>query len=1134
MLGSGRHGTIGATMIDRMTAAVLALILLACSLCAPASAQSDSGQIRIVVDDGATKQPLELARVLLDGPVITSEVTGKNGQVRFTEVPDGIYRARIFKSGYQPVTSENFEVVNGRSVMVTVLLAGQTQLHVIGTVTARSSASVSTDAITGDSAQRKLSSDLADALNKLSGVSVSTSSDDSDATQTISLEGQDPSQTQLTLDGIPLNAPGSAGNLGAFATDLFGAASVRSGPQLGGLAGGVNFSTLQPTLSWLSQGSLSTGSNGRYNYSVAESGSLGNLGIALQSVSRLNTGLVDGQLYQDASGLDYVHNGDSTIAGNLVRLRYQAGEAQTITGTFLNSTRATDLVCLRVSGSLPCGYGPGNTAGASTQLYSVNDDALIGATSVSASLFSNDFKTDRDLLARYVNGVASPTGFSIDARSTGYALNATLPAKARHTISIQAYGTSSTNQTTPLVPQAAAYYNGSQRSNFSAVQMSDSIHSSDKLSLSDSVGFNSAGGSSGVLSSLGAVWRPSGKDTLAASYAVGGVAASGGRATILSDPASLRFDCNGNVAYGNAPGDQPGASSSVSTRLSYTRALHAGSLSFSLYRQIQRNVVLPTQVNGSALEALGVISPAYLAAAQQLYDSPAGCNATVPLAASQLYFSTPIGGVERVYEGAAINGYVTLGHLVAQPFYNVTVAKAISNDPRIDNPYSITISGAQLPNVPMQRAGLVLDYKAPGSILEWLADAQYTGKNNPNNLPAYTTFDAGVSAQLRYGTLTVAANNIGNVYSGIFASPQNAVPYVTLGGEAIATTARPLTPRSYTFTYAVKFGPGARGSTQTGAAFQPRERGGFGGPGGSGPGGPGPRGGFRRLFTPLPSSPPSDPFAVSTVASPLCTADGAKAAQHASQELRAVVASIEAAKTARGYPATFAVPAFADLTLTYHGLGTTYALTITPKIAPGSAGRGPGGMRAFAGCMALHLARAQDVQSHGLYAPANAIPFFVPQLQFMPAVGMYIAVHPPQPGQETFRVYQLPNKPPTDPFALLTASATCNGDARNTATQALLELQRYFAHGTAAPSWTIAAHSDRGGTWYDLAPGDPSIVGSLLVCGRVATGTADQLRGRGFGGETLPELNYAASLGLYLVRPARPPRPAGAPSPAPP
>ena len=354
------------------------------------AAQSDSGEIDIVVVDATTKQPIELARVLLDGPVMASELTAKNGKVTFTDVPDGIYRARIVRRDYTGLTSASFEVLDGRVVTVTFSLALETGgLKVIGEVTAKSSATISSTSIDQNSAQRRLSTDLADALNKLSGVTVSTSSDDSDATQTISLEGHDPSQTQLSLDGIPLNAPGSTGNLGAFATDLFQGASVHMGPSLGGLGGSVNFSTLQPTLSWLSQLQLSTGTNGRYNYSVAETGSVGKLGLAIQTVYRLYPSWVDGDLYTDASGLDYVHDGDSNISGNVFSARYEFGDNNSLSGLFMNSTRNTNIVCLRYNGdpatTLPCGYGPNNTDSSNVQLYSLSDSALLGATQLQTS-----------------------------------------------------------------------------------------------------------------------------------------------------------------------------------------------------------------------------------------------------------------------------------------------------------------------------------------------------------------------------------------------------------------------------------------------------------------------------------------------------------------------------------------------------------------------------------------------------------------------------------------------------------------------------------------------------------------------------------------------------------------------------
>ncbi|MFY9708927.1 MAG: TonB-dependent receptor, partial [Candidatus Cybelea sp.] len=825
-------------MLRRLLAAACAfLIAFVTGTAAPALAQSDTGEIVIVVADAQTKQPIDLARVLLDGPVITSEITTKSGKVDFTDVPDGIYRARIVKRGYQSLTSNAFEVLDGRQVTVSFALALDTgNLKVIGTVTAKSNATISSTSIDANSPQRRLSNDLADALNKLSGVSVSTSSDDSDATQTISLEGHDASQTQLTLDGIPLNAPGSAGNLGGFATDLFGGASVHQGASLGGLAGSVNFSTLQPTLSWVTSLQLSTGTYGRYNYSVGETGSLGKLGVAVQTVNRLNPSLVDGDLYLDASGLDYVHDGDSTISGNLITARYEFGDTNSLTGLFMNSTRNTNVVCLRFNGdpatTLPCGYGPNNTDDSNVQMYSLTDNALLGATQLQGSIFSLDSSSLNDQLARYVNGLPAPSGFSSDTKSTGYSLNATLPAQQRHTISFQAYGAASQFATTPIVEQSVPYYNGYTTTQYNVLQATDTIHSSDRLTLAGSAGVSTATGNSGLseLASVAATWKPTTRDSYSVSFALGGAAATQGRSQILSDPAALRFDCNGKVAYGSAPGENPQNSSSNSVRVSYTHQLHGGNLSLTLYRQVQNGVLLPVYVNGDVLAQIGQLPLGYVAQAAQLYNSPAGCSTLSyqPFTAQNLYFTTPIAGIQRLYQGAELTGFLTIGDLVIEPYYNLTGAQANSSSYIFDNPFSITIPGQQLPNVPLQKAGLVLDYKAPHSILEWLADAQHVGANNPNNLPAYTTYDAGVTANLHVGTLTLAATNITNTYSGIFASPANALAFTTAGGYVLPNIARPLQPRTLSATWSVKFGPGTT-STQTGTAFHARGSGGGGG-----------------------------------------------------------------------------------------------------------------------------------------------------------------------------------------------------------------------------------------------------------------------------------------------------------------
>ena len=1149
--------------MKRLLALMLTVALIPLALPGRASAQQeDSGTIRIVVTDQSTKSPIELTRVVLDGPVVTSEFTDKKGEVLFTDVPDGIYRARIVKRDYQTITSKSFEIINGNSITVTVALALSTQLKVIGTVVAQSTAAISSTSIGPDSAQRKLSTDLADALNKLSGVSVQTSSDDSDAQQTISLEGHDASQTQLTLDGIPINAPGVAGNIGAFATDLFTGAGVRNGPQLGGLGGGVNFTTLEPTLSWESYLTMATGSNGRYNWGLAETGSEGKLGVAIDAVDRLNTSWLDGLLYTDASGLDYVHDGDSDTSGELVKLRYEVSDSQTISGMFLSSDRVSSIVCAREQfDGIPCGYGPDNYSAGSVSLFSLTDDLLLGATSIQASIYSTHFTTLNDQLARYVDGEASPIGSSGINASQGFTLNAILPAAQRHTISVLAYGSWGSNQSFPLNSASSPYYTNDQHSNYSAVQVTDAIHSNQHLTLSESVGLTQAtGGYGGALETLAATWHPDKVDTYTVSYSLTGSPAQQSRSTILSDPDSLRFTCDGdnNVAFGNAPGASPEASSSTSARIGYTHAFSGGNVTVQLYRQQQNNVLLPTNVNGTILLANGTLSPAYVAAVQQVFQSSAGCGPAAPFNVSDLYFSTPVAGVQRIYQGGSITGYATLGNLIVQPFWNTTISQAISNSPLINNPYSITISGQQLPNVPLQRAGVILDYKSRHSAIEWLADAQYTGRNNQNNLPAYTQFDAAVNVLLNKGSLTFAAENITGTYAGIFSTPVGAVPYYTQNGGIVPTVARPLSPRTYQVTYTVKYGPGALGNTHVAQTVSPPRGGGggrfAGGAGGEQGGtGGGQGGGGGRAITPLPTSPPTNPLDVSTNGEQ-CPADAHAIASQLSSELKAYVAQIEAAKTATGYPATMPAPAITDATVTYHGLGDTYALSIVPHFQSTTAGtlasqelataaartpqngqpqqRGGGGgrggaIRVFFGCLPFYLAQPDDVTSRHLYAPQNTV-FGLPPITFMPAVGLYAIARQQQAGQESFRVYTLPSTPPKDPFEVRTATE-CTGDMRNTATQALGELRAYFANGTAPHLWTITANTAKNGTWYDLTPGDPAMVFSLLYCGRVAATTPQELVPKGWDGMMQPDLNYNAAYGLYLVRPQ--PRPQPSPPP---
>jgi hypothetical protein len=272
------------------------------------------------------------------------------------------------------------------------------------------------------------------------------------------------------------------------------------------------------------------------------------------------------------------------------------------------------------------------------------------------------------------------------------------------------------------------------------------------------------------------------------------------------------------------------------------------------------------------------------------------------------------------------------------------------------------------------------------------------------------------------------------------------------------------------------------------------------------------------MLSPLPTSPPSDPLAINS-SGPLCNADSAKTAAPISAQLKAVVAQIEAAKTAAGYPATLTLPSVDAATVTYHGLGQTYALTITPRFQ----GATRGALRAFVGCFSTHLAHEDDVKGRGLFGATTGM-MFVPQVYFMPSVGLYVIARTQQAGQESFRVYKLPTTAPQDPFIVRTATQ-CTGDVRNIAQQSLTALQAYFTKGATPQNWTVTPHTAKSGTWYELAPGDPTAFGAILMCGRVAATVPDEITSRGYDGARPPSLNYAKDLGLYIVRPQPPAQP---------
>lgn len=1086
---------------------------------AVAWAQTENGQININVEDAASKKPLVLARVLLDGPVISSELTTSNGKVIFRDAPAGVYTARVAKSGYQSVTTASFEVIAGQAVEVAVQLVSTADIKTIGTVVVKSSAAVSSSSISQDSAIRKLSPTLNDALGKLSGVSTGTDSSANDAAETISLQGHDPSQTQLMLDGIPLNSPGSAGDLRSISSDLFGGASVSFNPVAGALGGSVNYRTLEPTRSWQEGITTSLGNLGGASSILSLQGSLGSLGVAFVHSIRGSNNLLDGQRYLDASGFDYVHSGADQTGGDLLKLRAPIGQAQSLSAMFLSSDGYNDALCTVFTGPVPCGLGPGNSNYRHMTLESLSDTALIGLTSVQVSAYGSQTRFDRNLLSRFVNSVPLPYGSETEGTRRGLTLNAQLPSRERHTISLQATTSSSANQSTALVPSSSVFANGQASSAYTSLSVADSIRSNDTLNFGDHIGLaKSNGGAASLIAGVSGQWSPNSHDALSGSVDLGNNASGPNRFGILSDPASLQFNCADGFGYGNGPGDSPSSQSSVSERVTWQHRFSSlGQLSGSLYNQVQNDTLLNALVNGSALPS-GYFPAGYFQTAQQIFQSSGGCGKQTALfGPANLYLTVPVSGVKMVYQGISLNGAFKVSRdLAAEPFYDVQVVKPFSDDPRLSNAFSPVISGSQLAGVPLHQAGMTMDYRAPHSAVELLADARYVSGGNRSNLPGYVTADAGASIDFTHGTLTASASNIFNKFGYQFASSSYSVGIPTVDAGTLATIARPLSPRQYTLTYSVKIG----------APQTPRRAANLAGPAGDGPGGPrGPGEGGRGPLASAPSypqSPPADPFALDASGAS-CAKDASATVNQILAAMKAYVAAIEGAKTSSGYPASLSsqpltVPGFA---VAYHPLQDTYALTFSPQTL--------GTLRGLFGCAPVHVGTKDQATAMHLYIP-QASSFFRMQLSYTPAVGLYIVRQPPTPGQEQFRVYKLPSTPPKQPLQIV-ESDRCTTDLRPIAQTLLSSLSQYVtAQGSGRTAqqpagWNVVSHAVPKGYWLELQPQAPEAIPALLNCARISTGALPDIQKTGLGAAMIPSLNFAPPYGLYVVRPTRPPGP---------
>jgi len=934
---------------------------LACSN-GTAAAQSDTGEIDLNVVDGAD-QPVGNVRTFLLGAQNANALTTAAGAIQFTDVPVGIYRIRVQARGYDGASTREFDVLPDRAVHVRISITKLTPeeiaarraaaaernqgsnggssndsgLKTIAVVSAKSKIDITSTDLNGNSPIRRLSDSLTDALDKLAGVSVTTDATDPNSPVQISLNNQDESQTALTLDGIPLSAPGSAGNLRGIGTDLFSGSSVSFSPTAGGLAGGVNFSTLSPTQALQIRANATTGTFDRSNYLFATTGSIGSLGFVAEHTGRDSNSPLTFQQYLDQSGLDYPHGGESETESDLLKIRYTLGDERTsFTASALDTNRLAYSICAQEVTVLPCGIGPNNDTYGRYGLAYGTVQSLIGDVQTTVSAYANSGTQDTNDLDRYVvelNPAAGsdptdpssyvptldPSASLTNTVTRGIAYGASL-AQGNQTFNFSGSTYSAINASTPIVGSqyVTAFTNSAASSRY---QFSDAVKSSDHLTVTPSVSFADTSGLGGsFLAGTAATWTPRINDAYSLSLNVGSSQPNLGAVGSYSDPESTRFNCGAQSAIVSGPGDTGEGQKQSDTAIDLTWAHRfSGGATFSAmaYSQVESGQLINALIEEPA-SYYAAAGPGYLQTLDAAYHSPSVCGLFV--ANPNVFVQEPVAGTRRLYQGVNLNGRFELSPYVALlPSYSLNLAVLEAASGRLNDGPSTTIVGDELPNRPIHKGNVAIDGLIPRPGIELLANAQYVGSNNQQNLGSYVNVSFGISHRFGPGQITLFENNAFNAYAGEFATDTDARPLPLSNGEDLLTAAAPLTPRTIFLSYAVAMGGPAPGPafrqfqrTRV-AATQPSPQ-----PKASGPAR------ANQRFTSNPPPPGTDPLSLAT-SRPTCDATAQPLAQPVFDGVRAYAAAYESGQKP---------PALAGLGLTPHktaaGSSVPYYIEVRP------------------------------------------------------------------------------------------------------------------------------------------------------------------------------------------------------------
>lgn len=1098
----------------RRVLALIAALLLSTTY---ALATTDSSaSLTIHIEDSAGK-PLWLARATIYGPKVLAAVSDRAGDAEIPNIPGADYRLRVEHYGYATVDIAQVAIDPGQSLVVTVRMI-KTGLKQIATVTAKIKPKANVSSVKESDTQAQLSDSLIAALQSLPGVSVGPNGE-------ASIRGYAANQTTIAINGVPVSAPGSAQSLALFGASAFSSASVL--PSAGG-GGTVNFTTRSPSLAWQGVARAVMASNHGEDLAFQESGTTGFLGVSYTHARNVASDPLDGKSFLDSSGLYYSHDASAAVDGDALQLRYEFSQDNTILATAVALDSSIPLVCRQWTGEVPCGYGPTNVQRNLLQSFQIKDSAQFGQSVADVTVYANHSANDLDQSGYYVNGVNEPSQSLSDTHQTGAIASVHLQLGNNAILPLSLSTSSTRTRPTgsafgPLLPNVLARY--TSESAATSLPLIGSQFS--RFSITGDVGLqsNAVDGErttrmSGALTANDELTK---RDSLSARFSPGNLGDPTAGFSGISPAAQLQFVCDAGIGVGVGPSSPSSKATQTTMNLSWGHQADHWGTQVSYYHNVQFNAPIAATVNAAGLDPT-LFGPNYLQQAASAERAVCGPSAAPTF--DDLYYHVSGVADRAVYSGLNLAVSVGLGSRTGLGLsYTSTTARAYGNDPLLFGEHSTVIAGRQLPNVAPSQASASIN-TAIGSRVIGLIAANYESANNSGNLPAYTTFDAGILAQMSRGLLSVTVTNLGNAYPGPFASSAGAVALPMTDG-AFPTIAQPLAPRTIRVGYRFNIGPPERTIT-FGIPNEQFQR---------------PIGMFLVHLggsAALEAGAPRDPFAIDRQ-SINCGPRDVAPAQALLDAWKGYVAAIERARANGAYPTTYPPLVRGAVQYNYHSYGASYVILITP--APGMLADFKRQFQPVESCAWVRAGNRQQIAALGLFDfppryrvdATDLIDVMLPR--YAPSVGLYqtrsfdakIAPSGPQtpnlPEAQNLLLHGFPPvEPKGQPFAL--KSWTYCSSELEPAAQELLDALKSYVHAyydshqkLADPQGLlIVPHTEAAGkTWLEIRTEDLSVIRPLSQCMFVKTYFSADLQRMGLGGADQPELNYAPSIGLYQV-----------------